>query len=698
MCSRLRPVLLAFAVIAFLSVTAHGLQADDYLSRAAAQFRDKNFGGAYASAGQSSDLTHRSFVYGMAALRLERFEEAAALLADAEKKLPLIADYAAYFQAEALFKLKKYPAAAAKAASIKPSLASPRIVRLTEKLSADILYESGDYKMALKSYQAFMAKYPSGGDAVDAGFLSARCREESADTSGAMLIYRNIWLDNPASALAVKSEERIKLLELKGVKLTPYSHEELLKRAVTLYAQRQYSASLKTLQMIPAASLLPLTFNSRVDLQTGKVLYRLKRYKHAETRFVTAAVSTVPGVRSEARFWLAKSLENQGMKERALVMYLELAGEGKKQEFADEALIEAGGLKRGLGEYAEAARLYEQAARLSSGVKVDSQLIWNTGWCRYLAGQYLAAANIFKGLLADETEREKSLYWLGRALEKNGDSPAAAPYYRTLLAEFPAGFYAAWYREQKGIKDSRESFGNRDALAELPLTAGFDKPLLLANLGMLGEARSEMASARDKKGARKGQFPALARVYLEMRDYGSAIYLFMQNRHVAWEKGSLPLWAAGYPRAYTELVSRNAALNGLSEGLVYALIRAESGFAPAVKSSAGAIGLMQMMPATAKQTSREKGDFDPLRLTSPEYNIRLGTKHLRDLMQAQDGDVIYMAAAYNAGSGALGRWKKSFKGMSKDEFIESIPYKETRNYVKKVYASAATYRQLYGLK
>jgi len=689
-------VLLAFVGVTFLAGSTRPLQADDYLISSALQYRDKDFEGAYTSAGKSSDITHRPFVRGMAALRTGKFEEAAVLLADAEKKLPLIADYAAYFQAEALLKLKKYPEAAAKAASMKSSFASPRIVRLSEKLYADILYESGDYKGALNSYQAFMANYPSGSDAVDASFSSARCREESADTNGAMLIYRSIWLNQPASPLATRSHERLERLELSGLKLPQYSQEELLKRASTLYAQRQYSATLKTLEMIPAA-FRSEAVTSRIDLRAGKAQYRLKRYKQAEKQLTTAAVSTLPGVRSEARFWLAKSLENQGVKERALVMYLELAGEGKKQEFADDAMIEAAGLKRGLGQYAEAARLYDQAARLSPEAKAAPQLIWDTGWCRYLAGEYPAAANMFKILLADEAEREKALYWLGRALEKNGD-PAAAPYYRALLDEFPAGFYAVWYRERNGIKDLRESFGNREALAELPLTAGFEKARLLASLGMLGEARSEMALARQKNSARKGQFPGLARVYLEMRDYGSAIYLFMQNRPVAWEKGSLPLWAAGYPRAYTELVSRNAALNGLSEGLVYALIRAESGFAPAVKSSAGAIGLMQMMPDTAKQTDREKGAFDPLRLTSPEYNIRLGTKHLRYLMQAQDGDVIYMAAAYNAGSGALGRWKKSFKGMDKDEFIESIPYKETRNYVKKVYASAATYRQLYGLK
>lgn len=697
MLHRFRPVLPVFAGVAFLAGTALSSPADDYLNRAVAQYRDKDFGAAYTSAGKSSDQMYRSFVRGMAALRLDKFEDAATLLAEAEQRLPLIADYAAYFQAEALLKLKRYPAASAKAASIRASFPSSKVVRRSEKLNADILYESGDYKGAFNLFQSYIEKYPSGGDAVDANFQSARCRQELADDGGALMVYRNIWLNNPASPLAAKSQERLKQLELSGLKVSPYSAEELLKRASALYAQNEYSASLKTLELIPPAAQSQ-AITSRIDLRTGMARYRLRQFTQAEKRFIKAAASPLPGVRSEARFWLAKSLDRQDLKERALTMYLELAGEGKKQAFADDALIEAAVLKRGLGQYSEAARLFDQAVRLSTESKTNATLAWDTGWCRYLAGEYPAAADVFKGLLADETQREKVLYWLGRTLEKDGDSITAASYYRTLLDEFPAGFYATWHREQKGVKDTREPLGNRDALAELPVTSGFDKPRLLASLGMLEEARTEMAALRKRNGEKKTLFPAIARVYLEMHDYGSAISLFMQNRPVAWDKGNLPLWTAGYPRVYMELVSRNAGLNGLSEGLVFALIRAESGFAPAIKSSAGAIGLMQMMPATAKLTAREKEDFNPLRLTVPEYNIRLGTKHLNDLMKEFNGDVVYMAAAYNAGSGALERWKKSFKGLKKDEFIESIPYQETRDYVKKVYASAATYRQLYGLK
>jgi soluble lytic murein transglycosylase len=190
----------------------------------------------------------------------------------------------------------------------------------------------------------------------------------------------------------------------------------------------------------------------------------------------------------------------------------------------------------------------------------------------------------------------------------------------------------------------------------------------------------------------------MARLYLEMGDYGSAITLFLQNRPVKWDSPSLPLWTAGYPLAYTGPVSQNSVVNDLSEALVYALIRAESGFSPAVRSHAGAIGLMQLMPDTAKATIHEKGQFNPLRLTVPEFNIKVGTKHLRDLLKGYDGDAVYAIAAYNAGAGAVERWRRSMKGLKKDEFIESIPYQETRDYVKKVYASAATYRQLYGLR
>jgi soluble lytic murein transglycosylase len=693
---RFRSLLILLAGISFLSLPVLPSLADGLLSLAAAQFRNKDFGEAYLLARKSEESPQRSFLAGVSALRLGKAEDALIFLAEAEQKLPLAADYASYYQVEALLKLKKYSEATAKAVNFAKLYPNSLLVRRSEKLQADIFFETGDFKGALRAFQIFVEKYPSGLDSVDSLFNLARCREETGDKDGAMLAYRNIWINNPATTQAKSSQERLKELEKSGLKSGAYSPEELLKRASALYSTGDFTASIKTLEMLAPNSQSPAVA-ARADLRTGIAYFRLRQYRQAEKFLARAAGTPLPGISSEARFWMAKALERQNQDERALALYMELVAGGKQQEFADDALMEAAGLRRNKGFYADSALLFEKLAKLYPESKFVQRAIWEAAWCHYLLGEYTAAVSLFKGILKDEAQREKALYWSGRALE-NSNNADAGSFYRMLVDEYPAGFYAAWYREQKGLKDTREALGQRNALTELPMAAGFEKPRLLASLGMSEEARNEMSAVLKKTGEKKGLFPALSRIYLEMEDYSSAISLFMQNRPIAWEKGTLPLWTAGYPLAYSDLVGQNAAANSLSEGLVYALIRAESRFLPAIKSRAGAIGLMQMMPTTAKQTAREKGAFNPQSLTIPAYNIRLGTRHLRDLMKEYDGDVVHVAAAYNAGGATLELWRKNLKGLKKDEFIESIPYQETRDYVKKVYASAAIYRQLYGLK
>ncbi|MBK5274356.1 MAG: transglycosylase SLT domain-containing protein [Desulfuromonadales bacterium] len=691
-----RSMLIAISSLMIFSLAPVASGADDLLAQAAARFRNKAFEETVVLARKAGDSPQRTFLLGVTLLRAGKAAEAVPLLVEAELKLPLLADYAVLYQAEALLKLKKYPEASGKAVSVAKGYPASLLIRRSEKLNADILFEAGDYSAALKVYQGFVEKYASGPDSVDALFQAARCREETGDRSGSALMYRNIWLNNPSSVQSKKSQEQLKELEKSGIKISVYTPEELLRRASMLASQNDFSGSLQTLRLIPG-DVQPAAVVARIDLRAGINQYRLRNWAQAEKSLVKAAGSPLPGIRSEARFWLAKSLERQDQNERAFTLYMELAAEGKKQEYADDALIEAGGLRRSQGNYCDAARLFEQVVKGYPDSRFVSRAVWETGWCRYLAGEYGLAAESFKTLLKDETFREKVLYWLARTLEHSSKVESDSCY-RSLQDEYPAGFYATWYRSQNGVKDLREPLGPRNALVELPQIAGFEKPRLLAGLGMMEESRSEMAAARKKAGDKKSLFPGLARVYLEIQDYSSAIVLFLQNRPVKWDRVSLPLWTAGYPRAYSEAISLHSAGNDLSDGLIYSLIRAESGFSPAIKSPAGAVGLMQLMPATAKATAREKGVFNPLQLTVPEYNIKLGTRHFRDLMKDYNGEVIYSIAAYNAGAAAVNRWRKSMKGLKMDEFIESIPYQETRDYVKKVYASAATYRQLYGLK
>jgi soluble lytic murein transglycosylase len=691
-----KPFLVALTGVSLCLPAAISSRADDLVSLAAAQFRDKNYTDAYAMAKKCAESPQRSFLLGMAALRLGKGDEALPLLAEAERKLPLVADYASLSQAEALMKQKRYVEAAAKAIAVARTYPGSLLVRRADKLAADSMFAAGDYRGALKAYQAFVEQYAAGGDSVDALFQSARSREEIGDKEGAAQIFRSVWLNNPTSAQAKQSREQLADLEKSGVKAIGFTPEELFRRASSLYTRNEFTAALKALATIPTEGQPP-GFVSRVDFRTGMNHYHLRNFKLAEKYFLRATASPVADISSEARFWRAKSLERQDQVAQAYALYMELVGEGKQQEFADNALIEAAGLRKNMGSFAEAARLYELLPKSFPASKFVPRATWEAAWCRYLAGDYPAAAEAFKAQLKDDGVREKALYWLARSLGNIANADAAV-YYRQLQDEYPSGFYATWHRDRQGITDQRQSLGPRNALAELPLLSGFEKPRLLAALGMVEEARVEMAAARKRVGDKKVSFQGLARIYLETGDYGSAIALFLQNRQIKWEAASLPLWTAGYPAAYMEQIRQQAAANGLSEGLVFALVRAESRFSPAIKSGAGAVGLMQLMPATAKMTAGEKVHFDPQCLVSPDCNLTLGTKHLRGLLKGFDGDVVYSIAAYNAGATAVKRWKENFKGLKKDEFIENIPYRETREYVKKVYASAATYRQLYGIK
>jgi soluble lytic murein transglycosylase len=152
-----------------------------------------------------------------------------------------------------------------------------------------------------------------------------------------------------------------------------------------------------------------------------------------------------------------------------------------------------------------------------------------------------------------------------------------------------------------------------------------------------------------------------------------------------------------YPRAFGDLVIKYSARAGIEPSLAYAVMRAESSYSPAATSPVGARGLMQLMPQTAAQIMHEK-KTDPEKLYDPELNIKLGTRHLRDLMDLNADNLTAVIASYNAGGTNVNRWLKTFANLNNEEFIESIPFGETRDYVKKVLTTAALYRRLYGIR
>jgi soluble lytic murein transglycosylase len=155
-------------------------------------------------------------------------------------------------------------------------------------------------------------------------------------------------------------------------------------------------------------------------------------------------------------------------------------------------------------------------------------------------------------------------------------------------------------------------------------------------------------------------------------------------------------WTIAYPQAFHPHVHTYATQAGIVESLVWAIMREESGFSPTVESWANAVGLMQLLIPTANRVNgKQRPEITRARLQDPAVNIRLGSAYLGFLYSGFGQTTALAIAGYNAGEGAVMKWLKQFGPIALDEFVESIPYDQTRGYTKRVLSSLFVYSALY---
>lgn len=685
--------LTVLAATATLTCAGSTITSNEQLRKAASLLRSNQNQEALQAAVSAPADGARNLVAGKAALRLKQYDEAIRYLADAERSYPLLTDIAAALKADALFGKKQYREAATAASAAQHSQ-TPAINRRMAKLVADALFEAGDLKAALAAYRQFTARHSLGRDHVDALYQSALCQEGLNELASAVQLYRIVYLQHPASTPASKAMERLKALNKKGLKdADTFTAEEQFRRGQLLLANNQPNDAAWAFAGIPRNNL-PEELLAQIELKSAQAAIKLRRYSLAEPFLKRAAAARNVSTRDEARLTLARVEERQGNSEKALARLITLASE--KGAFADKALLEAGLINKNNGLHADASQILQRLIKDFPASELVSRASWELAWGQYLAGNLTAAIESFKPLFKDVLYRERALYWTARSQERQNRSVDADRAYKQLLGEYPYGFYAAWYRGRTGKPTGWMALP--EGTPEPVLPEGSQRVQALAALGMLEEARTELAAFKTKY-QDKDAAPGLARLQHLSGDLHGSIVTFHQNRPATIDRATLPFWALGFPRPYADLFSRNSMANDLPDSLVLSLSKAESSFRADVKSHAGAIGLMQLMPGTARMTAGYKGkNYNPLWLIEPEYNIKLGTKHLRELMDKYHQDQVYTMAAYNAGAGAVNRWRKSFGDLPRDEFIENIPYQETRDYVKKIVAYMAVYRSLYRIQ
>jgi len=319
----------------------------------------------------------------------------------------------------------------------------------------------------------------------------------------------------------------------------------------------------------------------------------------------------------------------------------------------------------------------------------DEQLAWRA---RIALRQHRwADVNAAVERMSPASRREAAwTYWQGRALVALGRLEEG----RRLYARLAGGtdFYSLLAAEELGRPLALPPPAAPPTAEELAAAAerpGLKRALLLFRLGLRSEATREWDWAVRPLDDRS----LLAASELARRNGLWDRVIFTADRTVAAHDFSLR-----YPTPYRDALSGQARLRRLDEALVFGLVRQESRFIAYAQSSAGARGLMQLMPATARRVARKIGlkGYRLSRVQQPEVNAALGTGYLRGMLDLFDGSPVLAAAAYNAGPGRAHRWRDAAAPLEGAIYVETIPFSETRQYVKKVMANAMHYAALLG--
>ncbi len=232
------------------------------------------------------------------------------------------------------------------------------------------------------------------------------------------------------------------------------------------------------------------------------------------------------------------------------------------------------------------------------------------------------------------------------------------------------------------------------------LSKRIDRANDLIGLGFYEWARWELLDVESRT-RNTAYLRSLMNAYENIQAYSRSSYIgettFGRSRYNQGLQGAKDLWQFTYPMAFEEQVQGFSKKYDISPALAWAIMRAESQYNPNVISPVGARGLMQLMPFTARQVAKLLGDTisDDNQLLDPATNIRLGTRYLSRLSKKFDDYVPLVAAGYNAGPHRVWAWLKGFGNLTMDEFIEHIPFPETRDYAKKVVRNYAIYKSLY---
>ena len=573
-------------------------------------------------------------------------------------------------------------------------------------LLADAYLAQNDSANALRVLQPLQTG--SLGTHLDFRATLARAYQAAGNVGAAAALYRGIYLGDSLSNEAANAKAQLAAM---NVPLTPAERKE---HADALFNAKQYGLAATEYRALQQnESTLTQADRDALEIYAAVCDLRLKRLTRSDVEHLPVTGDDTAALKMYLQSELARNEGNTGEHDSLVQAMLQ---QYPNSRWLEEALYSGGNMYLVKRDPTHAAADYTALVTHFPHSMYAPSAHWRAAWLSYRLRHMPDAARLFDEQITTYpggTEIPGALYWRARLYEDVESNPGqAVNYYKALNAAYVNSYYAMLGRQRLAALGSRPAADPSPVLASVRAVEDphlidavpEDDPHLIKAKLLANAALNEYIRPEIQLSATSAQWGALAeaQIYQSFGENARALQAMKRSKVPFF---SLPVsevpsayWQLVFPRPYWQALASDAQSQGLDPYLVTSLVRQESEFNPGAVSRANAYGLMQLLPSTGKQMAKQEGErrFNASELFDPTENLRLGTAYLRQNIDHYGGQVEYALAAYNAGDGPVRQWIASGDYKDIPEWVESIPYTETRDYVQSILRNREVYRAVYG--
>ncbi len=636
--------------------------------------------------------------------------EAVKLLRAAQPEMPVIDDYFRLWIAESLLKQNEPIQAAELLETIPKIVPDSNLLAKAAYRAGEAWYSANVCFRAVEWLERAVALADKDLAAPVALSHQADCQVRENRLPEARAALKLLWLRYPQSPEAREAKTRLDT-GLGGESWAPTADDHMIRAQAFLGLSMQAEAVEELRRFLAMAPGHARRFDARLKL--GVAYVRLKQYDQARETF-RGLVADRAQESAEATVWLARVYLRQSHGDKLI----ELARTAAQGALAGDqrAMVHlfAGVWLEDQGKFDEAIGMFRQVAKLGDSASQRAEGLWRAGWAQYRTARYREAAETFRAVVELHVNgfEPQAMYWAARA-EEHGKTNSVGEQYARVCQRHAYSYYCQLAARRTSLSANQPTVAaverpSGEEVERLPENrrpeiekhAVYQRGIELKTLGFAQDAARELGALTEQYSRDQDVLLAFSTMLSEVGAYHPALRVAKVHFREKLERSGLPtapaLWTVAYPTGLVPTIAAQG-VSTVDPYLAAAIIREESQYDEKAVSVVGAVGLMQLMPMTANAVAQRYG-FPTVgreELFDQETNIRLGVRYLGQLLEQYGGNLAHAVAAYNAGPIAVNSWIAVHRGREQDEFVELIPYQETRLYVKRVLRSYGEYRRLH---